>query len=114
MKKKRRTDYVERISSDQLQDALFSKLTAAELTELNRQIRNVCEDAVNRSVEATYKRFYVITLRILLDRFSFTREQIRALWDYSMSYIKDIEEGLISVSDVMATLEHEEDIKIEW
>ena len=106
------------VSNLELHDALEQKLTIRELQALEKQIRTAVQIATERacklSVEETHTRDWAIVFRVLKDRFGWGKVRIQRLWDTSLDYLKDIEEGLISTKDMLDTLENEDGIRIKW
>lgn len=101
-----------------LRDALRAKLTPAELAEIERELRVAIEkaamEAAARAAEEAYRRHWAVTMRVLRDRFGWGHTRIRRLWDASLDYLHDMDEGLISPQDILDTLEHDDGIRITW
>ena len=106
------------VSDLELHQALADKLTVRELNALERQIRRAVEIATERAVEhaveEAYKRHWAITMRVLRDRFAWGKERLRRLWDASLDYLHDLDGGLITAEEMLATLEYEDGIRITW
>ena len=119
-KKRKRPAPKERLylSKMELHDALQEKLSLKELASLERQVEGVVRDAVdiavNQCVEETYKRHWAVTMRVLIDRFGWGQEEITKLWDACMSYLQDYADGRLNTTDMLKTLEHDDDIFISW
>lgn len=122
MKKKKgpvlRTDGIDRLDNEQLRAALIDKLSVAELNALDKQIRQTVEKAclqiAKESTEEAYKRQFAVTFRVLRDRFGFGRERLYRMWDLCLEYINDIDQGLLSTTEMLETLQREDGIKITW
>ena len=120
-KKKNRplsTEYIEKLNNEQLQAALMAKLNVAELTALEKQIRQAVEKAclqvAKESTEEAYKRQFAVMMRVVKDRFGFGRVRMRRLWDACLDYIHDIDEGLMTTEEMLACLKNEDGIVINW
>lgn len=115
---KLRHDALDRISNDQLREALLDKLTVAELNELTRQIDVTCKraayNAAAAATEEAYKRQFAVTIRVLRDRFGFGRKRLKDLWDLCLEYINDIDIGKVTTSEMLECLANEDRIKITW
>ena len=113
-----RTDGIDRLASDELRAALIDKLSVAELNALDKQIRQTVERAcmqiAKEATEEAYRRQFAVTFRVLRDRFGFGRERLRRMWDLCLEYIHDIDEGLLSTTEMLDTLQREDGIKITW
>lgn len=113
-----RTDGIDRLDNEQLRAALIDKLSVAELNALDRQIRqtveNACLQIAKESTEEAYKRQFAVIFRVLRDRFGFGRDRLRRMWDLCLEYIHDIDEGLLSTTEMLDTLQRENGIKINW
>lgn len=113
-----RTEYIEKLSSEELKKALMTKLTVPELHALERQIRAVAEDLATRaavdSTQEAYKRQFAVVMRALRDQFGFGHKRLRKLWALCLEYIHDIDEGLLSTSEMLETLKREDNIEITW
>ena len=120
-KKKNRplsTEYIEKLNNEQLQEALIAKLSVAEITALEKQIRQAVEKAcwqvAKESTEEAYKRQFAVMMRVMRDRFGFGRKRLRRLWDACLEYIHDIDEGLLNTEEMLACLKNEDGIVINW
>ena len=120
-KKKNRplsTEYIEKLNNEQLQEALIAKLSVAEITALEKQIRQAVEKAclqvAKESTEEAYKRQFAVMMRVVKDRFGFGRVRMRRLWDACLDYIHDIDEGLMTTEEMLACLTNEDGIVINW
>jgi len=120
-KKKNRplsTEYIEKLNNEQMQAALMAKLNVAELTALEKQIRQAVEKAclqvAKESTEEAYKRQFAVMMRVMRDRFGFGRKRLRRLWDACLEYIHDIDEGLLNTEEMLACLKNEDGIAINW
>lgn len=106
------------VSDLELRGALEDKLSVRELQALERQIRRAVEIATTRAVKATaeqcYRRHWAVCMRVLRDRFGWGQERIRRLWDACLDYLRDMESGLITPEEMLATLEHEDGIRLNW
>ena len=119
-KPKRRPEPHERpyVSNLELRYALAEKLSERELNALEKQITTAVqiatERAVERVVEEAYRRHWAITMRVLRDRFGWGKDRLRRLWDQSLDYLRDMDEGLISAEEMLRVLEREDGIRITW
>ena len=113
-----KTEGLDRLGNDQLRAVLMDKLTVMELNALNRQIQTAVERAcmqiAKEATEEAYRRQFAVTFRVLRDRFGFGRERLRRMWDLCLEYIHDIDEGLLSTTEMLDTLQREDGIKITW
>lgn len=113
-----RPDALDRITNDQLREALLDKLTVAEINELTRQTENAinkaCWEAAARATEEAYKRQFACTMRVLRDRFGFGRKRLHRLWDAALDYINDIDEGRLTTAEMLATLKNQDGLEIRW
>ena len=113
-----RTEYIEKLNNEQLQAALMAKLNLAELTALEKQIRQAVEKAclqvAKESTEEAYKRQFAVMMRVMRDRFGFGRKRLRRLWNACLEYIHDIDEGLLNTEEMLACLKNEDGIVINW
>lgn len=100
--------------TDNLRHALKSKLTLKELVELERQLRRTVEQTERRATFNTHKTTWAVTLRVLHDRFGFEAEQKKKLYDLSLEYLKDIQDGRLTLREMLDTLEHEDGIRLTW
>ena len=118
--KKRRAAPHERpyVSDLELREALEEHLSERELQALERAIRRAVEIATERAVKAAveeaYRRYWAISMRVLRDRFGWGRDRIRRLWDACLDYLRDMDGGLITSTEMLETLEHEDGIRITW
>lgn len=112
------TEYIEKLNNEQLQEALIAKLSVAEITALEKQIRQAVEKAclqvAKESTEEAYKRQFAVMMRVVKDRFGFGRIRMRRLWDACLDYIHDIDEGLMTTEEMLACLKNEDGIVISW
>ena len=90
--------------TDDLRHTLKTKLTLPELIELEKQLR--------RCVEETAK--WAVTLRVLHDRFAFGAGRKKKLYDACLDYLRDIQEGRLTLKEMLDTLEHEDGIRLTW
>ncbi len=100
--------------TENLRHALKSKLTLKELVELERQLRRTVEQTERRATFNTHKTTWAVTLRVLHDRFGFEAEQKKELYDLSLEYLKDIQDGRLTLQNMLDTLEHEDGIRLTW
>jgi hypothetical protein len=102
----------------ELREALAEKLTERELNALEKQITTAVQIAVERgvggAVEEAYRRHWAITMRVLGDRFGWGKDRLRRLWDQSLDYLHDMDEGLITAEEMLRVLEREDGIRITW
>lgn len=119
-KPKRRPEPHERpyVSNLELRYALAEKLSERELNALEKQITTAVqiatERAVQLAVEETYRRHWAITMRVLRDRFGWGKDRLRRLWDQSLDYLRDMDDGLITAEEMLRVLEREDGIRITW
>ena len=103
---------------EDLKEKLRDSLTPAELAELYRQIRNAVAEAVENAVEATTKescmRLMACTLRVLHDRYRFGKKRSREMFDAVLEYIRDINDGRITLKEMLDTLEFEDQMRLLW
>jgi hypothetical protein len=101
-----------------LRHALEERLSERELNALEKQITTSVEIAVvrgvGRAVEEAYRRHWAITMRVLRDRFGWGKDRLRRLWDQSLDYLHDMDEGLITAEEMLRVLEREDGIRITW
>lgn len=100
--------------TDNLRHALKTKLTLKELVELERQLRRTVEQTERRATFNTHKTTWAVTLRVLHDCFGFEAEQKKKLYDMSLEYLKDIQDGRLTLQEMLDTLEHEDGIRLTW
>ena len=110
--------YTDKISQNELREALHNKLSLPELVELESQIRRIAEDASKEAAahatEEAYERQFAVMMRVLKDRFGFGKKRLHRLWDACLEYIHEIDEGLLTTEEMLKCLEHEDGIKIRW
>lgn len=106
------------MSNLELRHALEEKLSERELNALEKQITTAVqiatERAVQLAVEEAYRRHWAITMRVLRDRFGWGKDRLRRLWDQSLDYLHDMDEGLITAEEMLRVLEREDGIRITW
>ena len=106
------------VSNLELREALAEKLTQRELNALEKQITTAVqiatERAVAHAVEEAYKRHWAITMRVLRDRFAWGKDRLRKLWDQSLDYLHDLDDGLMTTQEMLDLLEREDGIRITW
>ena len=105
--------YTDGLTTD-LRAALKSKLTLSELIELEKQLRKSVEQTARRATFDTHKTTWAVTLRVLHDRFGFEAEQKKALYDGAMDYLRDIQDGRLTLKEMLDTLENEDGIRLTW
>ena len=109
---------VDRLDNAALRETLLDKLTVDELNALTKQIEQAVEKAcwqiAKESTEEAYKRQFAVMMRVMRDRFGFGRDRLRRLWDLCLEYIHDIDEGLLSTTEMLETLQREDGIGIDW
>ena len=66
------------------------------------------------AVEEAYKRHWAITMRVLRDRFAWGKDRLRKLWDQSLDYLHDLDDGLMTTQEMLDLLEREDGIRITW
>lgn len=97
---------------DGLREKLHEHLTLAELAEMEKQVSQAVEKAEQRAVVETHNRDWAIVFRVLHDRFGFETEQKRLLYDTAVEYLEDIRDGRLSAQELLATLEHQDGIRL--
>lgn len=106
------------VSNLELRHALEEKLSERELNALEKQITTAVqiatERAVQLAVEEAYRRHWAITMRVLRDRFGWGKDRLRRLWDQSLDYLRDMDDGLITAEEMLRVLEREDGIRITW
>lgn len=117
-KKPVNTERIDRLTNEELREALKTKLTLAELVALEKQIRQTVEKAclqtAKESTEEAYKRQFAVMMRVMRDRFGFGKKRLKRLWNACLEYIHDIDEGLLSTEEMLKCLENEDGIRISW
>lgn len=106
--------YTDKVTTQELRSALTSSLTFPQLAELEKQIRKFLEDNCQLAMEHAYKAMWAIALRVLHDQFGFDEDQKQRLWDSSVEYLYDIEQGRIDLNEMMETLEYEDNVVFHW
>lgn len=106
------------VSNLDLREALAEKLTDRELNALEKQIRTAVEIATERAVydtiTATFVRHWAVLIRVMRDRFGWGQQRLMRLYDLCKDYLVDIAEGRITVEEMLAVIEHDDDIRILW
>lgn len=100
--------------TDDLRAALKSKLTLKELIDLELQLRKAVEQTARRATFDTHKTTWAVVLRVLHDRFGFEAEQKKMLYDLSLEYLKDIQDGRLTIKEMLDTLENSDGIRLTW
>ena len=100
--------------TENLRAVLKSKLTLKELIELEKQLRKAVERTARRATFDTHKVTWAVCLRVLHDRFGFESEQKKALYDGALDYLKDIQDGRLTVKEMLDTLENEDGVRLKW
>lgn len=101
-----------RLSVD-LRAALKEKLSLAELIELEKQLRKSLQDAEERACKASFMVAFALTFRVLHDRFWFGKKRKLRYWDTVSSYLDDFNNGLITLPEMLKTVEAD-GIKMTW
>lgn len=105
--------YTDGLTPD-LRHTLKTKLTLPELIELEKQLRRCVEETAKRATLDTHKTTWAVTLRVLHDRFAFGAGRKKKLYDACLEYLRDIQEGRLTLKEMLDTLEHEDGIKLTW
>lgn len=105
--------YTEGLTPD-LRAALTAKLTLSELIELEKQLRKCVEATAKKATFDTHKTTWAITLRVLHDRFGFGKDRKKKLYDACLDYLRDIQDGRLTLKEMLDTLEHEDGIRLTW
>ena len=100
--------------TDDLRHALKSKMTLKELVDLEAQLRKAVEQTARRATFDTHKVTWAVVLRVLHDRFGFESEQKKMLYDLSLEYLKDIQDGRLTVKEMLDTLENSDGVRLTW
>ena len=100
--------------TENLRNALKTKLTLKELIDLELQLRKAVEQTARRATFDTHKTTWAVCLRVLHDRFGFESEQKKQLYDWSIEYLKDIRDGRLTLKEMLDTLEHEDNVRLTW
>lgn len=100
--------------TDNLRAALKAKLTLKELIDLEVQLRKAVEQTARRATFNTHKVTWAVCLRVLHDRFGFEAEQKKMLYDLSLEYLKDIQDGRLTIKEMLDTLENSDGIRLTW
>lgn len=106
------------VSNLELREALAEKLTERELNALEKQITTVVEIATERAVydtiTATFVRHWAVLTRVMRDRFGWGQTRLLRLYDLCKDYLVDIAENRITVEEMLAVIEHDDNIRILW
>ena len=105
--------YTDGLTND-LRHALKTKMTLKELVDLEAQLRKAVEQTARRATFDTHKTTWAVCLRVLHDRFGFEAEQKKALYDGALDYLKDIQDGRLTVKEMLDTLENEDGVRLVW
>ena len=105
--------YTDGLTPD-LRHTLKTKLSLAELVELEKQLRMTVETTSEEATINTHKTTWAVVLRVLHDRFGFEVEDKKKLYDLCTEYLRDIADGILSLDDMMNTLLHEDGIRISY
>ena len=100
--------------TENLRNALKTKLTLKELIDLELQLRKAVEQTARRATFDTHKTTWAVCLRVLHDRFGFESEQKKQLYDWSIEYLKDIRDGRLTLQEMLDTLENEDKVRLTW
>lgn len=113
-----RPDALDRVSNEELREALLDKLTVAEINELTRQTEKAIEKArwetAARVNAEAYKRQFAVMMRVLRDRFGFGRKRLRRLWNNCLEYIHDCDAGLVTTEELLKCLKNQDGIELTW
>ena len=100
--------------TENLRNALKAKLTLKELIDLELQLRKAVEQTARRATFDTHKTTWAVVLRVLHDRFGFEADDKKRLYDASLEYLKDIQDGRLTLQEMLDTLEHSDGIRLTW
>lgn len=106
------------VIQNDLREKLRDCLSLAELAELDRQIRNAVTQAVDKATEVAVKesclRLMACTLRVLHDRYRFGKRRSKEMFDAVLDYIRDLNDGRITLKEMLDTLEFEDQMRLLW
>ena len=106
------------VSNLELREALEEKLSERELNALEKQIATAVSIATDRAaqaiVEEAHKRHWAVTMRVLIDQFGWGKVRLRRLFEAALEYYRDMEDGRITLREMLDTLEHEDLIGLDW
>lgn len=106
------------VSNLELRHALEEKLSERELNALEKQITTAVQIATERAVydtiTATFVRHWAVLIRVMRDRFGWGQQRLLRLYDLCKDYLVDIAEERITVEEMLAVIEHDDDIRILW
>ena len=100
--------------TDNLRNALKTKLTLKELIDLELQLRKAVEQTARRATFDCHKTTWAVVLRVLHDRFGFESDDKKKLYDASLEYLKDIRDKRLTLQEMLDTLEHSDGIRLTW
>ena len=72
------------------------------------------EETAKRATLDTHKATWAVTLRVLHDRFAFGAGRKKKLYDACLEYLRDIQEGRLTLKEMLDTLEYEDGIRLTW
>lgn len=106
------------VTNMELREALEERLNIRELNALEKQVRTAVEIATTSAVEdaitATFVRHWAVLIRVLRDRFGWGQQRLLRLYEMCRDYLVDISEDRITVEEMLAVIEHDDDIRILW
>lgn len=105
--------YTDGLTPD-LRKAVKAKLSITELVELEKQLRRIVEHTQREATFNTHKTTWAVTLRVLHDRFGFEAEDKKLLYDTCLEYLKDIQDGRLTLKEMLDTLENDDGIRLLW
>ena len=105
--------YTDGLTPD-LRHTLKTKLTLPELVELEKQLRNTVQATAHDATISCHKTTWAVVLRVLHDRFGFEQEEKLKLYEASTEYLKDIADGILSLQDMIDTLEYEDGVVLDY
>lgn len=100
--------------TENLRNALKTKLTLKELIDLELQLRKAVEQTARRATFDTHKTTWAVVLRVLHDRFGFEAEDKKRLYESCLEYLKDIRDKRITLQEMLDTLYNEDGILLSW
>jgi hypothetical protein len=59
-------------------------------------------------------RLMACTLRVLHDRYRFGKRRSKEMFDAVLDYIRDLNDGLLTLDDMLNTLEYEDEMRLLW
>ena len=114
----KKTPQIAYISNMELWPILREKLTLAERKALDRAMSNMIENALKEMhddvLKELYMRNWAVFFRILKDRFEFSDADLLKVHENAMSYLKDIEDGVMTTDEIIAGLAKWDNVNLAW